>query len=191
MNILITGANSGLGKHLVTKFKSKGHNILEHNGSKHYNLTNEKELLKLIEDAKKFKVNVLINNAAINCPGVNLGSYTADKINDMIGVNLTAPILLTYHLLPQLTNIININSIVGLEVKSLRTLYSATKWGLRGFAQSLKAENNHLSVLDVYPTNIKTTPDKLNAMDVDFVVSSIYNAFVNKEKELILDGRKM
>ena len=108
----------------------------------------------------------------------------------MINVNLTAPILLTYHLLPQLKNIININSIVGLEVKPFRTMYSATKWGLRGFAQSLKAENKNINILDVYPTNIKTTPDKQNAMEVDYVIDSIYNSFINKEKTLILDGRK-
>ena len=108
----------------------------------------------------------------------------------MIKVNLTAPILLPYYLMDQLSNIININSMVGLEVKPIRTLYSATKWGLRGFSQSLKEENKNINILDVYPTNIKTSPDKLNAMDIDFVVNSIYNSFFNKEQTLILDGRK-
>ena len=108
----------------------------------------------------------------------------------MIDVNLTAPILLTYHLQSYLTDIININSMVGLEIKSPRTLYSATKWGLRGFSQSLKQENKNINILDVYPTNIKTSPDKENAMDVEFVVNSIYNSFNQKQQELILDGRK-
>ena len=78
---------------------------------------------------------------------------------------------------------------VGLEIKSPRTLYSATKWGLRGFSQSLKLENSKINVLDVYPTNIKTTPDKINAMDVSGVVDKIFNSFKNNEEELILDGR--
>jgi short-subunit dehydrogenase len=108
----------------------------------------------------------------------------------MINVNLSAPILLTYYLQNFLTDIININSMVGLETKSPRTLYSATKWGLRGFSQSLKQENKNINILDVYPTNIKTTPDKQNAMNVDLVVNSIYNSFINKEQTLILDGRK-
>ena len=108
----------------------------------------------------------------------------------MIDVNLTAPILLTFYLLDQLTDIININSIVGLEIKSSRTLYSATKWGLRGFAQSLKEENKNINILDVYPTNIQTTPDKQNAMNINFVIDSIYKSFTNKEQTLILDGRK-
>ena len=115
MNILITGANSGLGKFLVTKFINEGHNVFEHNGSKHYDLSNQHDLLKLIEDAKQFKVEVLVNNAAVVCPGVDLGLYTVDKIHNMINVNLTAPVLLTYHLLPQLKNIIN---------KSYKNFYS-------------------------------------------------------------------
>ena len=79
---------------------------------------------------------------------------------------------------------------VGLEVKKPRTLYSATKWGLRGFSNSLKAEKEDLNILDVYPTNIKTTPDRQNAMDVAMVVDKIYSAYINNEKELILDGRR-
>ena len=188
--ILITGANSGLGKHLVSKFKDKGHEVFEHKGSKHYDLSNQDEVKKLADDAKDFGVNVLINNAAIVCPSKELLLYSDNEIKNMIEVNLTSPILLTFYLLDQLTDIININSMVGLEIKAPRTLYSATKWGLRGFAQSLKEENKNINVLDVYPTNIKTTPDRQNAMDVSFVVDSIYNSFVNKEQTLILDGRK-
>jgi short-subunit dehydrogenase len=188
--ILITGANSGLGKHLASKFKNNRYEVFEHNGSKHYNLTNQDEVKRLADDAKDFGVNILINNAAIVCPSKELSLYSYNEISNMVDVNLTAPILLTFYLLNQLTDIININSMVGLETKSPRTLYSATKWGLRGFAQSLKEENKNINILDVYPTNIRTTPDRQNAMDVNFVVDNIYNSFLNKEQTLILDGRK-
>ena len=188
--ILITGANSGLGKHLASKFKNNRYEVFKHNGSKHYNLTNQDEVKRLADDAKDFGVNILINNAAIVCPSKELSLYSYNEISNMVDVNLTAPILLTFYLLNQLTDIININSMVGLETKSPRTLYSATKWGLRGFAQSLKEENKNINILDVYPTNIRTTPDRQNAMDVNFVVDNIYNSFLNKEQTLILDGRK-
>ena len=79
---------------------------------------------------------------------------------------------------------------VGLEVKQPRTLYSATKWGLRGFSNSLQAEKGIPFILDVYPTNIKTTPDKENAMPVDVVVNHIYESFdKGTDNYLILDGR--
>ena len=109
----------------------------------------------------------------------------------MINVNLTAPILLSSVLADQLKHIININSMVGLEIKAPRTLYSATKWGLRGFSNSLKKENSKIKVLDVYPTNIKTTPDRKNAMELDYVVQKIYSSFKEGHEDLILDGRKL
>lgn len=189
-NVLITGANSGLGIYLTSKFKSKGYNVLEHKGHKDYDLSSTNEIKKLAEKAIDFKVNILINNAAIVCPSKNLSLYSPLEIEDMIKVNLTTPILLSYYLHDHLTDIININSMVGLETKSPRTLYSATKWGLRGFSQSFKQENTNINVLDIYPTNIKTTPEKENAMDVNFVVNSIYDSFTNKQQKLILDGRK-
>lgn len=190
-NILITGCSSGLGKELAKKFKTEGHNIIYHLGRSHYDLSRDEEILNLSLYAKKNNVNMLINNAAITCPNITLKDYDMNNITKMINVNLKAPILLTFLLLDNLQNIININSMVGLEVKRPRTLYSATKWGLRGFSNSLKAENEKLKVLDVYPTNIKTTPNRENAMDIDMVVNKIYQSYLNEEKELILDGRKI
>ena len=189
-SVLVTGASSGLGAHLAKKFHLEGHEVLHHGGRKHYDLANTEQIAKLAIEAKKFNVKILINNAAIVCPNINFVLYDIEKITKMIDVNLKAPILLSHMLLGQLTDMININSMVGLEVKKPRTLYSATKWGLRGFSNSLKAEDTGLNILDVYPTNIKTTPDRLNAMDVEMVVDRIYDAYLRREKELILDGRK-
>lgn len=190
-NVLITGQNRGLGAALANKFKEEGHYVMSHNGRSDYDLSSVSDTLGLAEEARKNNINVLINNAAVVCPSLPLSDYTVTKIDSMVKVNLLAPILLTHALIEQLQHVININSMVGLEVKSPRTLYSATKWGLRGFSNSLKQENSDLCVLDIYPTNIKTTPDRENAMELDMVVNKIYASFLNEEQELILDGRKM
>lgn len=187
--ILITGCSSGLGIFLADKFEQEGHDVFKHLGKKHHDLTNVDSLKNLSNQAKKFGVDVLINNAAIVCPDILFEDYDENQIINMLDVNLKAPILLTYFLKSNLSHIININSMVGLEYKKRRTLYSATKWGLRGFSNSLKLENEKLNILDVYTTNIKTLPERTNALEVDFVVNSIYQAFANKDKELILDGR--
>ena len=79
---------------------------------------------------------------------------------------------------------------VGIEPKKNRTIYAATKWGLKGFSESLKKEETKTKILDVYPTNIKTWPERENAMEIDFVLNKIYEAMINGESELILDGRK-
>lgn len=188
--VLITGSSSGLGKHLVAKFRTEGHKVVEHNGRKDYNLLNLRDIYKLAMKARESDVKILINNAAMVCPNIKFEDYSIDLIQNMIDVNLKAPIILSYLLIYELENIININSMVGLEVKKPRTLYSATKWGLRGFSNSFKAENEKIKILDVYPTNIKTTPNRQNAMDVQMVVDKIYDAYVNNKTDLILDGRK-
>jgi short-subunit dehydrogenase len=189
--VLITGQNKGLGKGLLNKFINEGHYVMHHGGSKHVDLSNTKELISFSQAAKDEGIDVLINNAAIVCPNIEFEKYSIEQIKSMIDVNLTAPIILSHMLANQLKHIININSMVGLEVKSPRTLYSATKWGLRGFSNSLKKENKNINVLDVYPTNIKTDPSRQNAMELDFVINEIYNAFVQQKQDLILDGRKL
>ena len=188
--VLITGCSSGLGFYLANKFEQEGHFVFRHEGKKHFDLTSSDEIKKMSQEAKRQQIDVLINNAAIVCPNILFEEYDADLIDSMIEVNLKAPIILTKNLLSNLKRVVNINSMVGLEVKAPRTLYSATKWGLRGFSNSFKKESS-VKVLDVYPTNIKTTPDRNNAMDIDWVVDKIYNAFIDQKEELILDGRKM
>ncbi len=188
--VLITGTTSGLGLCLSDKFEKEGHRVFRHKGRAHHDLSSLSEIKDLAKDAREFGVKILINNAAITCPSITLEDYNIDLIEQMVNVNLMAPILLSYLLIEDLVDVININSMVGLEIKKPRTLYSATKWGLRGFSESFKAENSSINMLDVYPTNIKTRPDRENAMDIDMVVNKIYQSFVNKDKKLILDGRK-
>ena len=188
--VLITGCSSGLGVFLAEKFEKEGHEVFRHNGKLHFDLDSQNEVLSLAEEAKNFDVSILINNAAIVCPDINFEDYSVELIDKMINVNLRAPLVLTLSLLPKLKNIININSIVGLEIKKNRTLYSATKWGMRGFFNSFKT-NSNAKVLDVYPSNIQTSPERLNALDINYVVESIYNAYITEQTELILDGRNL
>ena len=208
--VLITGSSSGLGNHLALYYSQKGHEILLHG-------RNEKKLIKiqseinknglnakyivadlnhkkgvelLCNKAKKENIKILINNAGIICPGLPLKDISYDKIESMLEVNLVAPIKIINALNNVLDHVININSMVGLEPKKNRSLYAASKWGLRGFSESLKKEENRFKILDVYPTNIKTWPERENAMDINFVLESIYDAMLKEKKELILDGRK-
>ena len=60
---------------------------------------------------------------------------------------------------------------------------------MRGFSQSFNLEDISCKILDVYPTNIKTWSDRENAMDIDFVLNKIYEAFTLNQNELVLDGR--
>ena len=188
--VLITGASRGLGYQLAKKFEEEGHKVLKHMGKSDHNLNNQYEIEKLAKKAKDYGVKVLINNAGILCPGIKFDEYSLTKINEFLDVNLRAPIILMHILKNELENIININSIVGLEAKSNRTLYSASKWGLRGFSNSLKMESECLDILDVYVSRLIDHDENTNkGLKTNKVSELIYEAFEKKQQELILDGR--
>ncbi len=209
-NILITGSSNGLGSHLALFYAKKGHHIILHGRnegklkeisesikksgfSADYfiaDLEKEDEIYKLCDYVSKKNVKFLINNAGMICPNLPFKEFEYKLIDRMILVNLVAPIKITNKLISSLHQIININSMVGIEPKKNRTIYAATKWGLKGFSESLKKEETNIKILDVYPTNIKTWPERENAMEIDFVLNKIYEAMINGETELILDGRK-
>ena len=60
-------------------------------------------------------------------------------IQDIININLIAPIKLIRGLQHNLKTIININSMSDLA-KKYRSLYASSKWGLKGFSDCYKQE---------------------------------------------------
>jgi len=166
-NILITGASKGLGKELslslsrrddvefiaitardYDKLENTKKEILEINDNIKViiiqgNLSNLSDTQNLINDLKKTKVqfNVLINNAGT---GVKEPlELTPDEIiEEIIQVNLVAPILITKHFLPHLRannygRIINISSISVVKPGPLISVYATTKSGLKTFSECI------------------------------------------------------
>jgi short-subunit dehydrogenase len=94
--------------------------------------------------------NVLINNAALPCFGA-FADAEAERIDAVLQTNLVAPIQLTLALLPQLraqprARVLNVGSATGgLGVPGF-AVYAAGKFGLRGFAETLRRELADTSV---------------------------------------------
>lgn len=208
-NVLITGSSKGLGSDLAFHFAKQGYNIFLHGRNKK-NLNNISSNLKKLDikikvfecdfldkyDFKNFcqklqsyEIEILINNAGMGCQNTSLDKLSFDYIHDMIEVNLKAPIILIKSLQKNLKNIININSMSGLESRKFRAIYSSSKTGLKAFSDCFQKEDHEIHVLDVFPTNIKTQPGQLNAMEVEYVSDKIYKSFIKKDTKLVLDGR--
>jgi len=109
-------------------------------------------------------VDILINNAAVN-PELDRGSAMTDakEIDAVMKVNAASPIALCYAAFEHFKTvgggiIMNINSVAGLRGSSHETLYAASKFGLRGFSESVKEDwlKEGVRMIDVYPGALGT-----------------------------------
>jgi NADP-dependent 3-hydroxy acid dehydrogenase YdfG len=108
------------------------------------------------------KLDVLINNAGITFvqPFEN---NTEEQLNTIFETNLKTPILLTHDLFEIFKSqnngtIVFINSTAGKQGYPNHTMYSAMKFGLNGFSQSLRLEAKKygIRVLSIHPGGVNT-----------------------------------
>jgi uncharacterized protein len=97
-------------------------------------------------------VDVLVANAALPASG-RLDGFSPAEIDRALDVNLRAPIQLTRAVLPGMLergrgHLVFVSSLSGKVASSGSSVYSATKFGLRGFAAGLR-EDLHLSGVGV------------------------------------------
>ena len=145
------------------------------------------------------RVDVLINNAGLGGAGRRLARLTDEDIEATLATNLYAPIALTRALLPGMQErrrgaIIFIASIaahVGLPASSL---YCTTKFGLRGFAQSLRREllRSGVGVTIVSPgfidTDMTTWLRGFPKAPPELVARAIADAIERPRREVIVPG---
>jgi len=86
----------------------------------------------------------LVNNAGLGWAGP-IGDITAEKVAELVAVNLTAPIQLTRLLVPGMVargqgRVVFVSSIAAATGVRGEAVYSATKAGLVSFAESLAYE---------------------------------------------------
>ena len=157
---LLTGATGGLGRAIALGLAARGARLILSSrkpaelealqaslpGSGHRvavaDLAEEGAALSLLAEAGE--LDVLVANAALPASG-KLDGYSAEQIERALLVNLEAPILMTHALLDRWLarghgHFVFISSLNGKVATARSSLYSATKFGLRGFALGLRED---------------------------------------------------
>ena len=100
------------------------------------------------------KLDVLVHNAGVLYPG-RVAESSADEWRASFEVNVTGAVALTLALLPALRavrgHVVFINSGAGQSVSTGMASYSASKFALRAFADSLRADEPSLRVTSIFP----------------------------------------
>jgi NADP-dependent 3-hydroxy acid dehydrogenase YdfG len=104
-------------------------------------------------------LDVLIHNAGVAYPG-RVAESTVEEWGHTLQVNVVGAVALTLALLPALRaargHIVFINSGAGINASPGLASYTASKFALRGFADSLRNDEPSLRVTSVHPGRIAT-----------------------------------
>ena len=105
------------------------------------------------------ELDVLVHNAGVSIPG-HVDESHVDEWRATFAVNVFGAVALTLTLLPALRQaggrVVFINSGSGLNVSPGMASYSASKFALRAFADSLRQDEPSLLVTSVHPGRVDT-----------------------------------
>lgn len=228
--VIITGASSGIGEAIAREYARIGYHLViaARSSDKLSQLKTELELsgsrvLTVVTDVTvesdcKYLINkaveefggidILINNAGISMRAL-FSDVRLDVIKELMDVNFWGTVYCTYYALPWLIrrsgSLVGIISIAGYVGLPGRTGYSASKFAVRGFLDTIRIENlkNGLHVLVVAPgftaskirlsartadgTVQGTSPrDEKGMMKAETVAREVVEAVQRKKSSLIL-----
>lgn len=174
--VLVTGATGGLGAEIARTLHARGATVVlsgrqtdvlerlrtelgERAEVVAADLSDRAAVAALPERAGR--VDVLVANAGLSASGA-LTSFESDQIDRALDVNLRAPIQLARAFMPAMKDrgfghLVFISSLSGKVASPGTSLYSATKFGMRGFALALREDldSSGVGVTTVFPGFIR------------------------------------
>ncbi|MFN0048458.1 MAG: SDR family oxidoreductase [Cytophagales bacterium] len=228
--VVITGGSSGIGKALAEKFGSEGAKILISGRNMQKLMEVERELKAkniiitgvtadsaseidngiLIKRAYQEygKIDVLICNAGISMRAM-FADVDLDVLRRLMDTNFWGTVYACKYALPYLLeskgSIVGISSIAGFRGLPARSGYSASKFAMQGFLESLRTElmKKGVHILVACPgftsSNIRNVAlsangnqqgesplDEKNIMSAQEVANHIYKSVLRRDRDLVL-----
>ena len=171
-NALVTGASGGIGAYIARGLAREGMNVavsgrredalaklvgeIEAIGVRSAAVPADLEDLDAVAsviergEAAVGPIDALVSNAGIEI-AASFPKYTSDELRMMVNVNLTSAMLLTHAVLDGMLtrgrgHVVFVSSVAGKSAREYQAPYGATKAGLIGFTQGLRAEYLHSPV---------------------------------------------
>jgi short-subunit dehydrogenase len=167
---LVTGATGGLGHAIARALRERGASLVLTGRRREAleSLSGELDAevfpadLASAEDVRALadgagRIDVLVANAGLPGTGT-LDSFTPEEVDRVLDVNLRAPVHLARALTPAMVergegHLVFVSSMSGKVPSPYASLYCATKFGLRGFAASLREDlrDTGVGVTTIFP----------------------------------------
>ncbi len=208
-SVLITGRNLNELNQVVAKLSSKGVTIKGFQAD----VSVEEDNRKMVEEAiKQFgHIDILINNAGVSMRAL-FEDLQLDVFKKVMDINFYGAVYATKYSLPHILqtrgSVVGVSSINGKRSTPARSAYSASKFAMEGFLETLRTEvmKRGVHVLVASPgftaSNIRKrslmkdgtaqgdSPRKeQEMMSAEEVAQHIYKAVVSRKRDLVLTAK--
>jgi len=185
LNILITGASSGIGKELAKRYEKEGHTIFaisrrksEFKNSYECDVADFDKLREIVKSiTKNHTIDMVIANAGISYPH-STDFMKFEEFKNTIDVNFLSIHALLENIVPQMKankrgKIVLISSLAGYVSSPTSLAYSASKRAINSYAEGLRNQLApfNIKVINIKPGFIESEMTSKNNFKMPFLLS--------------------